>query len=148
MNILVWSIALMCHAACTSFAGLFVVRCILGVCEGSITAGFMIVSGMFYTRTEQTLRVGYWCASTRFVCDCWLIFAYSLDEWDWSVVHRSSAQAITWLTLGTGMQRKSSPALSALALCISTRRVLNLGNGSDNFSFTAFLYKKRSLSCL
>ncbi|KAF9058550.1 MFS general substrate transporter [Rhodocollybia butyracea] len=59
-NILIWSIALCCHAACTNFAGLFVVRLILGMCEGSITAGFMIVSSMFYTRNEQTLRVGYW----------------------------------------------------------------------------------------
>ena len=31
------------------------------MCEGSITAGFMIVSAMFYTRPEQTRRVGYWC---------------------------------------------------------------------------------------
>lgn len=35
------------------------------MCEGSITAGFMIVSSMFYTRNEQTLRVGYWCECTR-----------------------------------------------------------------------------------
>lgn len=61
INIFVWAVALCCHAACTNFAGLFVVRLILGMCEGSITAGFMIVSSMFYTRTEQTLRVGYWC---------------------------------------------------------------------------------------
>ncbi|KAJ7600720.1 MFS general substrate transporter [Mycena floridula] len=59
-NILVWAIALMCHAASTNFAGLFVCRFILGMCEGSITAGFLIVSSMFYTRKEQTLRVGYW----------------------------------------------------------------------------------------
>lgn len=61
LNIFVWSIALCCHAACKNFAGLFVVRIFLGICEGSITAGFMIISSMFYTRTEQTLRVGYWC---------------------------------------------------------------------------------------
>ncbi|KAI0059516.1 MFS general substrate transporter [Artomyces pyxidatus] len=60
-NIFVWSVALACHAACTNFAGLFVVRLILGMCEGAITAGFMIVSSMFYTRNEQTVRVGYWC---------------------------------------------------------------------------------------
>ncbi|KAJ6454140.1 major facilitator superfamily domain-containing protein [Mycena sanguinolenta] len=60
INIFVWSVALCSHAACKSFGGLFVVRLILGMCEGSITAGFMIVSSMFYTRTEQTLRVGYW----------------------------------------------------------------------------------------
>ncbi|PPR01815.1 hypothetical protein CVT24_001679 [Panaeolus cyanescens] len=59
-NIAVWAVALCAHAACKNFAGLFVVRLILGMCEGSITAGFMIVSSMFYTRNEQTLRVGYW----------------------------------------------------------------------------------------
>ncbi|KAG1740624.1 MFS general substrate transporter [Suillus lakei] len=60
INIFVWAVALASHAACKNFAGLLVVRLILGVCEGSITAGFLIVSSMFYTRTEQTLRVGYW----------------------------------------------------------------------------------------
>ncbi|KZP15481.1 MFS general substrate transporter [Athelia psychrophila] len=60
INVFVWGIALCCHAACTSFGGLFVVRMLLGICEGSITAGFLIVSSMFYTRNEQTLRVGYW----------------------------------------------------------------------------------------
>jgi len=37
------------------------VRFIMGMCEGSITAGFMIVTSMFYTRAEQSQRVGYWC---------------------------------------------------------------------------------------
>lgn len=60
-NISIWAVALCAHAACKNFAGLFVVRLILGMCEGSITAGFLIVSSMFYTRNEQTLRVGYWC---------------------------------------------------------------------------------------
>lgn len=60
INIFIWGIALSCHAACKSFTGLFVVRLLLGMCEGSITAGFLIVSAMFYTRKEQTTRVGYW----------------------------------------------------------------------------------------
>jgi ACS family allantoate permease-like MFS transporter len=60
LNVLVWAISLICQAACTNFAGLFVCRFFLGMCEGSITAGFMIVSSMFYTRKEQTLRFGYW----------------------------------------------------------------------------------------
>ncbi|KAJ3820434.1 MFS general substrate transporter [Lentinula raphanica] len=60
LNIFVWSVALCCHAACRNFGDLLVVRIILGMCEGSITAGFLLVSSMFYTRTEQMLRVGYW----------------------------------------------------------------------------------------
>ncbi|KAI0000635.1 MFS general substrate transporter [Russula compacta] len=60
LNIFIWAVTLCCHAACTNFTGLFIVRLILGMCEGSITAGFMIISSMFYTRSEHTARVGYW----------------------------------------------------------------------------------------
>lgn len=59
-NIACWAVALTMHAACKNFAGLMVCRIILGRCEGSITAGFMIVTSMFYTRSEQSVRVGYW----------------------------------------------------------------------------------------
>ncbi|OJA17946.1 hypothetical protein AZE42_08558 [Rhizopogon vesiculosus] len=60
INIFIWAITLACHAACKNFVGLVVVRFLLGVSEGSITAGFLILSSMFYTRREQTLRFGYW----------------------------------------------------------------------------------------
>ncbi|WWC66634.1 uncharacterized protein I206_100537 [Kwoniella pini CBS 10737] len=59
-NILVWAVVLCCHAACSSFAGLFVCRMFLGICEGSITAGFLVLTSMFYTHSEGTQRVGYW----------------------------------------------------------------------------------------
>ncbi|KAF8077689.1 major facilitator superfamily domain-containing protein [Lyophyllum atratum] len=60
INIFIWAVALLAHAACKSFGALFAVRFILGMCEGAITPGFMIVTSMFYTREEQTRRVGYW----------------------------------------------------------------------------------------
>jgi len=60
INVFIWGIVLCCHAACKNFAGLMVCRILLGVCEGAITAGFMIITSMFYTRKEQTLRTGYW----------------------------------------------------------------------------------------
>ncbi|CAE6479634.1 unnamed protein product [Rhizoctonia solani] len=60
MNITCWGIALTFHAACKNFGGLMACRIILGICESSITAGFMITTSMFYTREEQSLRVGYW----------------------------------------------------------------------------------------
>lgn len=43
INIFLWAIALLCHAACKSFGGLFAARLVLGACEGAITPGFMIV---------------------------------------------------------------------------------------------------------
>lgn len=60
-NIFVWSVALLCHAAADTAAKLYVCRIFLGICEGAITPGFMLVTAMFYTRQEQTQRVGYWC---------------------------------------------------------------------------------------
>lgn len=59
-NIFVWSVALLCHAAATNFGGLFACRVFLGICEGAITPGFLLVTSMFYTRQEQSQRVGYW----------------------------------------------------------------------------------------
>ena len=65
-NIFVWAVALLCHAAAKTFGQFFACRAFLGICEGAITPGFMIVTSMFYTRQEQTQRVGYWCTSLRF----------------------------------------------------------------------------------
>ncbi|KAI0797539.1 major facilitator superfamily domain-containing protein [Abortiporus biennis] len=59
-NIFVWAVALLCHAAAKNFGGLVACRIFLGICEGAITPGFMIVTSMFYTRKEQSQRVGYW----------------------------------------------------------------------------------------
>ncbi|KAJ7307624.1 major facilitator superfamily domain-containing protein [Mycena albidolilacea] len=94
INIFVWGVALCSHAACKSFGGLFVVRLILGMCEGSITAGFMIVSSMFYTRTEQTLRVGYWFLmnGTAQIISSFISFGTlhikttTLEPWQWLMI--------------------------------------------------------------
>ncbi|KAJ3809061.1 MFS general substrate transporter [Lentinula aff. lateritia] len=83
-----------CHAACKSFGGLFAARFILGICEGSITAGFMIVSSMFYTRKEQTLRVGYWFLMNGTAQIILAFVAYGslnitkgkLEPWQWLMI--------------------------------------------------------------
>ncbi|KIK53325.1 hypothetical protein GYMLUDRAFT_179067 [Collybiopsis luxurians FD-317 M1] len=93
-SVLSMSIALCTHAACKSFGGLFAVRFILGMCEGSITAGFMIVSSMFYTRREQTLRVGYWFLMNGTAQIILAFIAYGtlnitkskLEPWQWLMI--------------------------------------------------------------
>ncbi|KAJ3752564.1 MFS general substrate transporter [Lentinula raphanica] len=88
LNIFVWSVALCCHAACRNFGDLLVVRIILGMCEGSITAGFLLVSSMFYTRTEQMLRVGYWSQiATGFISFGVLhIQTKGFQPWQWLMI--------------------------------------------------------------
>ncbi|EPQ50480.1 MFS general substrate transporter [Gloeophyllum trabeum ATCC 11539] len=94
LNITIWGIVLCLHAACKNFAGLFVVRFVLGACEGAITAGFMIVSSMFYTRNEQTLRVGYWFLmnGTAQIISGFISFgslhihAGGMEPWQWLMI--------------------------------------------------------------
>ncbi|KAK0497020.1 major facilitator superfamily domain-containing protein [Armillaria luteobubalina] len=95
INIFIWSIALTCHAACSSFGGLFAARFILGVCEGAITPGFMIVTSMFYTREEQTQRTGYWFLMNGFA----IIF---LGFVAFGVLHTKTDNFMPWQWHGLG----------------------------------------------
>ncbi|KAL4894596.1 MFS general substrate transporter [Aspergillus ambiguus] len=59
-TVFIWGGVLMCHAACTNFAGLMIVRFFLGVGEAAIAPGFTLVVGMFYKREEQPIRQSAW----------------------------------------------------------------------------------------
>lgn len=61
INIFLWAVLLLCHAAAKSFAALATVRTFLALTESAIMPGFMVVTGMFYTREEAVTRVGSWC---------------------------------------------------------------------------------------
>lgn len=58
--VFLWGGILMCHAACTSFAGLMAARFFLGVGEASLAPGFALITGMFYKREEQPARQAAW----------------------------------------------------------------------------------------
>lgn len=52
---------LMCrHLGLKNFAGLMVVRFLLGVAESVVTPGFVMYTSSFYTRKEQVLRTMLW----------------------------------------------------------------------------------------
>ena len=72
-NIFVWAVALLCHAAAKNFGALFACRALLGICESVITPGYLLVTSMFYTRKEQSQRVGYWCRYLNLSLDYALI---------------------------------------------------------------------------
>ncbi|THH04217.1 hypothetical protein EW145_g5684 [Phellinidium pouzarii] len=97
LNIFIWGAALCAHAACHNFGGLLTARIVLGMCEGAITAGFMIVSSMFYTRREQTVRVGYWSQIvTGFISFGALhIKTDSFEPWQWLMIITGGITLIT-----------------------------------------------------
>ncbi|TDZ20156.1 putative transporter [Colletotrichum orbiculare MAFF 240422] len=59
-SIVAWGAVLACHAACTNFTGLVVVRTLLGIFESACQPAFVILSSMWYRREEQASRVTYW----------------------------------------------------------------------------------------
>ncbi|CAN6669765.1 allantoate permease [Trichomonascus vanleenenianus] len=59
-NIVCWGIVLACHAACTSFTGLLICRILLGFFECACQPIFLILTSMWYKRSEQAYIVAAW----------------------------------------------------------------------------------------
>ncbi|MCO5597318.1 hypothetical protein L7F22_051394 [Adiantum nelumboides] len=60
INVGIWGAILACHAACTSYAGLMIARSLLGAFEAVITPAFLLFVSVWYPRSQQARRVGYW----------------------------------------------------------------------------------------
>lgn len=55
--LLVWALILCCHVAARNYAGMLALRFVLGMFEASISPAIMNICSMFYTRSEQPLRM-------------------------------------------------------------------------------------------
>lgn len=54
-----WGVVLMCHAACSTFAGLAICRTLLGVFESCVAPILVLIIAMWYRKEEQGRRVSY-----------------------------------------------------------------------------------------
>ncbi|KAK2599492.1 hypothetical protein N8I77_011243 [Diaporthe amygdali] len=59
VNIILWGITVVCHAACTNFAGLAVVRSLLGAFESCVAPILVLIIAMWYKKSEQGRRVSW-----------------------------------------------------------------------------------------
>ncbi|EXJ64983.1 hypothetical protein A1O7_01322 [Cladophialophora yegresii CBS 114405] len=60
VNVVLWGVILAVHSSCHNFSGLIVVRLLLGVFEASSAPCLILITGMWYKREEQPLRVAIW----------------------------------------------------------------------------------------
>jgi MFS family permease len=60
INIFMWGFFLMLQAACQNFAQLAALRALSGAAEACSDPSFMLITGMWYTRRQQPLRIGIW----------------------------------------------------------------------------------------
>ncbi|KAJ9487572.1 hypothetical protein VN97_g5739 [Penicillium thymicola] len=59
-NILLWGIALVCHAVTHNYASLLCVRFFLGAFEATVTPAFVLFTSCWYKQEEQARRMGLW----------------------------------------------------------------------------------------
>ncbi|VVT51624.1 uncharacterized protein SAPINGB_P003158 [Magnusiomyces paraingens] len=64
INIFMWGVLLMIQAACPNFATLVVLRILGGAAECCADPAFMLITGMWYTRRQQPVRIGIWFSAT------------------------------------------------------------------------------------
>ncbi|KAG0654777.1 thiamine pathway transporter thi73 [Maudiozyma exigua] len=76
--IMTWGAVLACHSACKSYASLMIVRTLLGMFESSSAVGCIAISGMYYTKSEQSARIGFWAtqAGTGYIIGGLISFGF------------------------------------------------------------------------
>ncbi|KAF2105502.1 major facilitator superfamily domain-containing protein [Lophiotrema nucula] len=60
LNIILWSTTLALHAACKSFPAFVAIRTLLGIFEAVCQPTFLVLSSMWYKRSEQAQIVTWW----------------------------------------------------------------------------------------
>lgn len=53
VNIIIWGFALVCHAACTTFAGLAICRTLLGVFESYVAPILVLIIALWYKKEQR-----------------------------------------------------------------------------------------------
>ncbi|KAK4051674.1 hypothetical protein OIO90_004624 [Microbotryomycetes sp. JL221] len=59
-----WGVCTILTVVVTSYEGLVVQRVFLGLLESSVSPGFVLITGQWYTKREQATRLGIWYSAT------------------------------------------------------------------------------------
>lgn len=73
-----WGLFIGLTAACKNFAGLAVVRILLGCAEATLLPGSSLITSMWYKREEHPLRIGAWFLGTSIGVMCSGVLTYGI----------------------------------------------------------------------
>ncbi|BGP17937.1 hypothetical protein JCM10213_003945 [Rhodosporidiobolus nylandii] len=62
--ILLWGLTAILTVVCHSYEGIVVQRVFLGILESSVSPGFVMITNMWYKKSEQAARLGIWYSAT------------------------------------------------------------------------------------
>ncbi|PMD42909.1 allantoin permease [Hyaloscypha variabilis F] len=63
-NVIVWGIILSINSGSTNYGSIVALRALLGAFESVVTPGLILITTMWYKKSEQPLRIGIWFCST------------------------------------------------------------------------------------
>lgn len=95
--LLVWAIILVCHVAAKNFAGMMILRFVLGMFEAGISPAIMNITSMFYTRSEQPFRMCLFLAFNGMATMVGALLGYGLGH---ATNHSLKAWQLIFLVIG------------------------------------------------
>ncbi|KAL6855341.1 hypothetical protein ACO1O0_006482 [Amphichorda felina] len=141
--IVAWGITLACHAACSDFTGLLVVRTLLGIFESVCQPGFVVLSSMWYRREEQAARVTYWYMMNGMqqIVGGLLAYCFSLIEtgplksWQWLFLSYGIISVFFGVWVGFWMPDSPMPSFTEQEKHEMVERVRDNQTGLQNRQF-------------
>ncbi|KAK6209245.1 hypothetical protein LQW54_006457 [Pestalotiopsis sp. IQ-011] len=139
--ITLWGVVLLCMTAADDFAGLAAARFFLGALESGVSPCFVLMTTMFYKRSEQPLRTGIWFSMNGLAQILGGLIAYgigyidsALPSWKYPFVIFGSA-TILWglvFTLLAPSNPTQASWLTAEEREVAVLRLVENETGIDN----------------
>ncbi|TRM67974.1 major facilitator superfamily domain-containing protein [Schizophyllum amplum] len=97
VNIVLWGIVLMLHAAGTSFGAIFALRILLGMLESCVAPILILIITMFYKKNEQATRISWFYVMNGLtqIFGGFVAYGISFDDG-----HRLAPYQIIYILLG------------------------------------------------
>ncbi|EXJ79503.1 hypothetical protein A1O1_08767 [Capronia coronata CBS 617.96] len=84
-----WAVVVFCTAGATNFSGLMAARFFLGMVEGGISPAYVLVTGMWYKKTEIPKRATLWFAANGLAIIIQAVISYGIG-------HINQTEIPTW----------------------------------------------------
>uniref|UniRef100_A0A060SXI4 ARAD1A13354p n=1 Tax=Blastobotrys adeninivorans TaxID=409370 RepID=A0A060SXI4_BLAAD len=86
INVFLWGALTACTAAINNFAGLAAMRFLLGFFEACVMPSFLVITQMWYTRTEQVLIFALWSCMPGVQIMVGGLLAYGVSHYDNGII--------------------------------------------------------------
>ncbi|KAJ5126795.1 hypothetical protein N7448_007574 [Penicillium atrosanguineum] len=95
--LLVWSVIVIAHVGAKNYAGILILRFLLGMAEAGVSPCMMIITSMFYKRGEQPLRMAIWLSANGMATMVGALLGFGLGHAHSTVLH---SWKLIFLTIG------------------------------------------------